>query len=104
MANTKITSLTGKQKRFLRSLGSTLEPIVQVGKGVLAANLIQQVDEALEARELIKVRVLNNCGEEKERVAERLASATDAHVVQEIGHIILLFRPSKKKPQIELPK
>ncbi|MDA8235283.1 MAG: ribosome assembly RNA-binding protein YhbY [Clostridia bacterium] len=94
--------LTGKQKRFLRAIGSTIDPIVQVGKGGVGPNLIQQLDEALEAREVVKVRVLRNCLEEREEVAETLAQATKAEVAQQIGSNILFYRKSKK-PQIELP-
>ncbi|MHB8171710.1 MAG: ribosome assembly RNA-binding protein YhbY [Thermincolia bacterium] len=94
--------LTGKQKRFLRSMGSTVDPIVQVGKGGIGPSLIQQLDEALEARELVKVRVLRNCLEERDEVAEALSQATKAEVAQQIGSNILFYRRSKK-PQIELP-
>ncbi|KHF31277.1 RNA-binding protein [Anoxybacillus sp. BCO1] len=57
--------LTGKQKRFLRSLAHHLTPIFQVGKGGVNDNMIKQIADALEARELIKVSVLKNCEEEK---------------------------------------
>lgn len=96
--------LTGKQKRYLRSLGAVMEPIVQVGKGGVVDNLIQQVDDALEARELIKVKVLNNCLEDLNEVAEEIARETKAEIAQTIGHTILLYRPSQKNRQIELPR
>lgn len=95
--------LTGKQKRFLRAMGTALDPIVHVGKGGVVDNLLQQVDEALEARELVKVKVLNNCLEEVDQVAEQIASSVRAEVAQTIGHTLLLYRPSKKNPQIDLP-
>ncbi len=95
--------LTGKQKRFLRAMGSGIDPIVQVGKGGVTDNLIQQVDEALEARELIKLRVLNNAPAEVTGVAAEIATATGAVVAQTIGHIILFYRPSEQHPAIKLP-
>lgn len=95
-------TLTGKQKRFLRAMGSTIDPIVQVGKGGVTENLIKQVDEALEARELIKLRVLNNAPEEVDGIAGQIAGATGAAVAQTIGHIVLFYRPAKK-PEIMLP-
>lgn len=64
--------LTGKQKRFLRSKAHHLTPIFQVGKGGVNDNMIKQIAEALEARELIKVSVLQNCEEDKNDVAEAL--------------------------------
>ncbi|KNZ69538.1 hypothetical protein Tfer_1783 [Thermincola ferriacetica] len=103
MNDASTRDLKGKHKRFLRAMGSGIDPIIQIGKGALAPNVIKQIDDALEARELIKIRVLNNCAEEIDRIAERVASATDAHLIQLIGHVILLYRPSKTKPQIELP-
>ncbi len=95
--------LNGKQRRFLRAMGSTLEPIVQVGKGGVSLTLIQQLDEALEARELVKVKILNNCLLEVDEVAKALEEGTGAEIAQVIGHTILYFRRAKEKPQIELP-
>lgn len=95
--------LTGKQKRYLRSMAATIDPIVQVGKGGINENLLKQVDEVLETRELIKVKVLKNCIEELNDVAEGISSSVGAEVAQTIGSIILLYRPSKEDPQIVLP-
>lgn len=95
--------LTGKQKRFLRAMGNEIEPIIQVGKGGVNDNVVRQVDEALEARELIKVRVLQNCLEEPKGVGEVLAEETKAELVQVIGRNMLLYRESREKPRIELP-
>lgn len=96
-------NLTGKQKRFLRAMGSGIDPIVQVGKMGVNENVITQIDEALEARELLKIKVLNNCPIDLKEVAEQVAVETDCAVAQTIGHIILVYRPSKEKPQIQLP-
>lgn len=96
--------LTGKQKRYLRGLGSTEDPVLQIGKGGITDNSILQAQDALEARELIKVRVLNNCLEEAGEVAKMMASQTNAELVQVIGRNFLLFKRSEKKPKIELPE
>lgn len=95
--------LTSKQRAFLRSLGNELEPIIQVGKGGISDNLIQQVDDALGARELVKGRILKNAAEDVRDAAEYLAEATDAEVVQVIGNIFLLYRQRTEEPRIELP-
>ena len=97
-------NLTGKQKRYLRGLGSNLEPIIQIGKGGVLPGIVTQAEDALEARELVKVRVLNNCPEDTKEVAGELSREVNAALVQVIGHTFLLFRPSVKKPEIELPK
>jgi RNA-binding protein len=95
--------LTGKQKRYLRSLGNELEPILLVGKEEITPNVLKQADDALEARELIKIRVLQNCADDPENIATRLAEASFAELVQVVGRNFLLYRKSKEKPRIVLP-
>ncbi|OOE13691.1 ribosome assembly RNA-binding protein YhbY [Fictibacillus arsenicus] len=95
--------LTGKQKRFLRSKAHHIQPIFQVGKGGVNLNLVKQVEEALEARELIKVSVLQNCEEDKETVAEELSTGSKAELVQVIGSTIVLYKESINQKRIELP-
>jgi RNA-binding protein len=95
--------LTGKQKRLLRSKAHHLNPIFQVGKGGVNENMIKQVSEALEARELIKVSILQNCEEEKDDVAEALSKGAKAELVQIIGNIIVLYKESVENKQIVLP-
>ncbi|MBX9973113.1 ribosome assembly RNA-binding protein YhbY [Cytobacillus firmus] len=95
--------LTGKQKRFLRSKAHHLNPIFQVGKGGVNENMIKQVGEALEARELLKVSILQNCEEDRDTVAQQLSNGAKADVVQIIGNIIVLYKESKENKQIDLP-
>ena len=95
--------LTGKQKRHLRAMGNEMDPILQVGKGGITETVVNQTDETLEARELIKCRVLQNCSEEPKAVAEQLAEQTQADLVQVIGRNFILYRASKNKPLIVLP-
>ncbi|TWJ88427.1 ribosome assembly RNA-binding protein YhbY [Bacillus licheniformis] len=94
--------LTGKQKRYLRREAHHLSPIFQVGKGGVNENMVKQISEALEARELIKVSVLQNCEQPKEEVAEALAGGARAELVQTIGNIIVLYKESKENKKIEL--
>jgi len=95
--------LTGKQKRFLRAKAHHLNPIFQVGKGGVNENMVKQIVDALEARELIKVSVLQNCEVERETVAEQLAEGAQAELVQIIGNVIVLYKESKENKQIILP-
>ncbi|WP_028549175.1 ribosome assembly RNA-binding protein YhbY [Paenibacillus sp. UNC451MF] len=95
--------LTGKQKRYLRSLAHNLNPIFQVGKGGVNDHLIRHIEEALEVRELIKVTVLNNCMEDRNEVGQQLADGAGAELVQVIGKIIVLYKESRDKKTIELP-
>jgi RNA-binding protein len=95
--------LTGKQKRYLRSLAHHLTPIFQVGKGGVNDNMVKQIGEALEARELIKVSILQNNLDDKHEVAAALARETGAELVQLIGHTVVLYKESKEKKTIVLP-
>lgn len=96
--------LTGKQKRFLRAKAHHLEPIFQVGKGGVNENMIKQINDALEARELIKVSVLQNAEDDKKTIAEKLVSGTNAELVQIIGNVIVLYKESREKKRIVLPE
>ncbi|AIF43365.1 ribosome assembly RNA-binding protein YhbY [Virgibacillus sp. SK37] len=95
--------LTGKQKRFLRAEAHHLKPIFQVGKTGVNENMIIQINEALEKRELIKVSILQNCMEDKDTIAEELAGGTQAEIVQIIGNNIILYKESKENKSIQLP-
>lgn len=95
--------LTGKQKRYLRSLAHHLDPIFQIGKGGINDQLVQGVQEALEARELIKVSILQNNMEDRDLTAQELAEQTGAELVQVIGRTIVLYRESVDNKKIELP-
>ncbi|NMA60396.1 MAG: ribosome assembly RNA-binding protein YhbY [Firmicutes bacterium] len=95
--------LTSKQRAYLRGLGNELDPIFQIGKGGLSEEIINQLDAALEARELIKVRVLKSCLDDASDLADEIGEALDAEVVQKIGKSFLLYREALEDPQIRLP-
>ena len=97
-------TLTGKQKSFLRSMGMTLDPVVMIGKEGVTPTVVQSAAEVIKKRELIKVRVLQNCMEEPKDAITTLAERADANLVQVIGHNGLLFKRNCDKPKIELPK
>lgn len=96
-------SLTGKQKSFLRGLGQKLEPVVMVGKEGITPTVVQSAREAIKKRELIKVRVLQNCMDEPEDAITVLAERADVNVVQVIGRNGLLYKRNFEKTKIELP-
>ncbi len=95
--------LSGKQKRFLRKQAHNIKPILQVGKGGVNANLIKQAEDALEARELIKISILQNNFGDKNATAEEIASGAGAEIVQIIGSTIILYKESKENKEIVLP-
>ena len=95
--------LTGKQRSYLKALANNIDPIFQLGKNGLTDNFIKQVEEALEAREIIKVKVLNNSSLNVTEVASDLAQRTEAEFVQSIGNKFVLYRESRENKKISLP-
>ena len=97
--------ITSKQRAYLKGLAMTMDPILQLGKGGLTPENTASVDEALAARELIKINVLQNCLEDSRQMAETLAERTRSQVVQVIGRKIVLYREGKDdKKKVVLPK
>ena len=94
--------LTSKQRAKLRSISSKEDTILQVGKNGIGDTLIKQVADALQAREIIKMRVLENALMEPREAAEELAAATESEVVQVIGTKFVLSKRNEKNPMIEL--
>ena len=94
--------LTSKQRAQLRSLASNEDVIMQIGKSGVTEAVAKTVSDALEARELIKMRVLENSGEDVRDAAEQLAATTDSEVVAVIGKCLILYRESTTKKKIEL--
>ena len=81
-----------------------ITPILQIGKSSVTPELISAVDEALEARELIKKHILKNCFDDPKEIAQVIAERTRSEVVQVIGKKVVLYRESKDNKKIELPK
>ena len=94
--------LTSKQRAYLRSMASTYDTIMQVGKGGVTPNIIKTISDALEARELIKLRVLENSEYTSREAAEEIAAAVNAEVVTVIGTKFVLYRESEKHKKIFL--
>lgn len=96
--------MTSKQRAYLRSLANNSTSIFQIGKNGISDNLIKQINDALEARELIKLNVLATSPNEITYVASILAQKTNSELVQIVGNKITLFRQKKKDSKISLPK
>ncbi|GCF92322.1 RNA-binding protein [Enterococcus florum] len=90
-------TLRGKQKRYLRSQAHHLQPIFQIGKNGLNDAVIVQIEEALEKRELVKVSLLQNTDELAEEVADVLEEKIHCEVVQIIGRVLVVYKPSSKE-------
>jgi RNA-binding protein len=96
--------ITSKQRSYLRSLANAITPIFQIGKGGIEVNFLRQIDEALEARELIKVSVLENSDYGTREASDIICEKVNCEGIQAIGKKIVLYRRSKKNPKIEIPK
>lgn len=96
--------MTSKQRAYLRGLGVKIEPVVQVGKYGLTPEIVQSVDEALEARELVKVNVLESCMEDLKFISSAISERTKSEIVRVMGRKIVFYRKSSKKSIIELPE
>lgn len=95
--------LNSKQRAYLRGLANTIEPVLIIGKGGLNDNMIADIEAALESRELIKIKILNNSMKEPKEASMEIAERTGADVVQVIGGKFVLYRESEENPTIVLP-
>lgn len=96
--------MTSKQRAYLKSLASNLNPVFQIGKSSLTPEVTEAVAECFNNNELIKLAVLKNCLDDPRAIAEALAERTHSQVVHVIGRKIVLYKPDKKNPKIVLPK
>ena len=96
--------MTSKQRAYLRGLANGLDAIFQIGKGGISENLIKQLDDALEARELIKISVLETAPADVKSLGNEIADSTNSTLVQTVGNKITLYRARKKDSKIILPK
>ena len=97
--------MTSNQRAYLKSLAMTMDPIFQIGKASLTPENTKAIAEALEARELIKISVLQNCMDDPKELAQMVAERTKSQVVQVIGKKIVLYKEGKEnKKKIMLPK
>lgn len=96
--------MTTKQRAHLKSLAMKLDPIFQIGKSSITPGLTEAINEALDARELIKISVLQNCADDARELAELVSERTRSQVVQVIGKKIVLYKEGKDdKKKINLP-
>jgi RNA-binding protein len=96
--------LNGKRRAFLRKMANDLQPVFQVGKGGITDEMCLQIGNCLEARELIKLRILENSGYTAREAADEISEKVKAEVISVVGSRFVLYKESAKKKKIELPK
>ena len=96
--------LSSKQRAYLKSLASNLNPVFQIGKGSVTPEITEAVGECFNNNELIKLNVLKNCDDDARQIAPVIADRTHSTVVQVIGKKIVLYKPFKENAKIVLPK
>lgn len=96
--------LNSRQRAQLRAMANDMETILQIGKSGISDNTIKQVNDALEARELIKLRILETCPTSVRETADLVAEKTGCNVVQVIGSRFILYKESKNNKTIKLVK
>ena len=95
--------LTGKQRRYLRGLANQLKAMVYLGKEGISVAVLRAIEEAYANQELIKIRLERACPLERQEAGRLLAEATRSHLVQVLGHTVLLYRPDPEEPRLQLP-
>lgn len=96
--------MTSKQRAYLKSLASVMDPVFQVGKSSLTPEVTEAISEAFGTRELIKIAVLKNCMDDPKEIAGMIADRTHSQVVQVIGRKIVLYKESRDNKKIILPQ
>ena len=94
--------MKSKKRAFLKKKAHNLEPMVRIGKDGLNENIIQSILDAIDSRELLKVKILQNCEEEKGTIYSKLMDVKDFEVVGMIGRTIIIFKENKDNPSISL--
>lgn len=94
--------LASSEVKQLKKQAHHLKPIFQIGKNGVTDNFIDQINDVLEKRELIKISILQNCLEDKDEIANDISEQTNSHIVTIIGNTIILYKESVSNKQIEL--
>ncbi len=102
-AETKVDGLSERQKKFLRRLAHDRRPVVMLGNNGLTPAVLAEIDAALDFHELVKIKIAGSEREERENIISRIATSSDAFLVQRIGHMAVFYRKHPKKQRIQLP-
>ena len=99
-----MNKLTNNQKKFLRSMGHTLKPVVMVGQHGLTESVLTELQSTMSRHELLKIKIRSQDRDEKQQMIEQIIKFSQAHLVQVIGNVVVIYRPFDEEPQIILPR
>ena len=99
-----MTNLTNNQKKFLRSKGHSLKPVVMMGQHGLSEGVLAELQTSLETHELLKIKVRGDDRDDKQRIINEIIEVTGAHLVQVIGNVMVIYRAFDEDPQLILPR
>lgn len=99
-----MNKLTNNQKKFLRSMGHTLKPVVMVGQHGLTESVLTELQSTMSKHELLKIKIRSQDRDEKQQMIEQIIKFSQAHLVQVIGNVVVIYRPFDEEPQIILPR
>ncbi|SMN14567.1 RNA binding protein [uncultured Candidatus Thioglobus sp.] len=99
-----MTKLTNNQKKFLRSKGHSLKPVVMMGQHGLSEGVLAELKSSLEVHELLKIKIRGDDKEHKQTIINEIVEITKSHLVQVIGNVMVIYRAFDKDPQIILPR
>ena len=99
-----MTKLTNNQKKFLRSMGHSLKPIVMVGQHGLSENVLAELESTMAKHELLKIKIRTDDREQKQQMIDQIIKFSQSHLVQVIGNVIVIYRAFDEEPQIVLPR
>jgi RNA-binding protein len=96
--------LSNNQKKFLRSMGHTLKPVVMVGQHGLSEAVLLELTHSLQKHELLKLKIRTDDKTQKQQIIEQILTKTGSNLIQVIGNVLVIYLPFEKEPQIILPR
>lgn len=99
-----MTKLSNNQKKFLRSMGHSLKPIVMIGQHGLSENVLAELESTMTKHELLKIKIRTDDREQKQQMIDQIIKFSQSHLVQVIGNVIVIYRAFDEEPQIVLPR
>jgi RNA-binding protein len=99
-----MTKLTNNQKKFLRSKGHLLKPVIMIGQHGLSESVLAELKSSMTKHELLKIKIRAEGKDDRQKMIDEIASVTQAHLIQVIGSVMVIYRAFKEEPQIILPR